>query len=871
MKRLVFLLALLVAAPALAETITPGQPVISYPTADLTNVQLYPTIWWGPYTQATSDAGSSASMNVVPIDGQVEIAAEGAGVADHCDDTGEGFDDFTDSARRYTSYITDTAPSAKDCVANNDCIGAGMAHLACAAVSWTGDEDTYCGGFWNGTSNDPTIPSLAENIGYCVRVRWGVRLTDITSTADAGAGTYTCGGTTVGGVCYGTWSEPVRFITVDYANSPNRYASTTGSGSACTIGSPCSLETAVEGASAGDYIQVNQGTYTLTANQLDPTADRLKIVGSGSPEIIFNVAGNDQGVADWRDRADFYVDGLTFKGYPSGCYTTCAGGTNIGANCNSNAACPGSYCQPLGNPTDGNFLDLQDSGDGDAVGSSNMTFVNTTFSDCFALFTNISNPGAGSPNLTLVNVTMNNMPKNGWPTSFIDTQATWGSSRFYTGISPAYNTFMTWHSVDIIGGGNINMYSINDFLLDDVLIENITNHPWRPQSTNERWTARRFIITKAQEGWQATHASSGMKDVVIENSTFDRAFGISNNAGAAQGTIDYLVLKNNIWVGGSPQFDMSDFVDVVACPQSPADCDLFDFVGTTDATADRVLVDYNDVWRVGGNWGLKWDGTTYGRCGSPGYTTLMATAQWGANNIANNGCGGELDDFLDPQMTTRPADYPGASYDFTPKITSPILDKGDPDYRTPSIGDFAVDLGAVERPKQQWELEIQLTVDSNASGTLTTSPAGISSNTTSSYPHLRAYFDNGSTVTLGTSLGVGVTASFGGVNGNPDCADGSITMDTNKMCVVRFTKAPTQLFTLTIDGAGTGDVTSVPSGIACPGDCSNGYYPGQIVTLTAVPSGGSTFAGWSGDCSGTVNPLSFVAPDFTDCTATFTP
>jgi hypothetical protein len=47
-------------------------------------------------------------------------------------------------------------------------------------------------------------------------------------------------------------------------------------------------------------------------------------------------------------------------------------------------------------------------------------------------------------------------------------------------------------------------------------------------------------------------------------------------------------------------------------------------------------------------------------------------------------------------------------------------------------------------------------------------------------------------------------------------------------------------------GAGTGTVTSNPSGINCGSDCSEAYVSGTVVTLTATASSNSTFAGWSG-------------------------
>ncbi len=58
-------------------------------------------------------------------------------------------------------------------------------------------------------------------------------------------------------------------------------------------------------------------------------------------------------------------------------------------------------------------------------------------------------------------------------------------------------------------------------------------------------------------------------------------------------------------------------------------------------------------------------------------------------------------------------------------------------------------------------------------------------------------------------------------------------------------------WTLTASTAGAGAaVTSSPSGINCGADCTESYLEGTVVTLTATPSVGSTFTGWSGDCTG---------------------
>jgi serine protease AprX len=60
-----------------------------------------------------------------------------------------------------------------------------------------------------------------------------------------------------------------------------------------------------------------------------------------------------------------------------------------------------------------------------------------------------------------------------------------------------------------------------------------------------------------------------------------------------------------------------------------------------------------------------------------------------------------------------------------------------------------------------------------------------------------------------------------------------------------------RVLTLSKSGTGTGSVASTPSGIACGTVCSASYPSGGSVTLTATAAAGSTFTGWSGDCTGT--------------------
>ncbi|HYD40642.1 MAG TPA: malectin domain-containing carbohydrate-binding protein [Anaeromyxobacter sp.] len=85
------------------------------------------------------------------------------------------------------------------------------------------------------------------------------------------------------------------------------------------------------------------------------------------------------------------------------------------------------------------------------------------------------------------------------------------------------------------------------------------------------------------------------------------------------------------------------------------------------------------------------------------------------------------------------------------------------------------------------------------------------------------------------------------------CGTGSASPALQSLEVVGGgTGGPTS-YTLTVTrvGAGSGTVTSTPAGIGCGATCSASYASGTIVTLTAAAAAGSTFAGWSGACTGT--------------------
>lgn len=79
---------------------------------------------------------------------------------------------------------------------------------------------------------------------------------------------------------------------------------------------------------------------------------------------------------------------------------------------------------------------------------------------------------------------------------------------------------------------------------------------------------------------------------------------------------------------------------------------------------------------------------------------------------------------------------------------------------------------------------------------------------------------------------------------------------------------PDFTLTLTLGGNGTGLVSSVPTGIDCGSDCTEGYDFATAVTLTATPDTGSTFTGFSGDADCSDGSVSMTVA--VNCTATFT-
>ena len=154
----------------------------------------------------------------------------------------------------------------------------------------------------------------------------------------------------------------------------------------------------------------------------------------------------------------------------------------------------------------------------------------------------------------------------------------------------------------------------------------------------------------------------------------------------------------------------------------------------------------------------------------------------------------------------------------------------------------------------------------NGGGTVTSNPAGINcgNDCTEAYPLLTVV----DLVAAGTPTEPFL--SWGG-----DCSGGAntqVTMNLNRQCIANF--APVAgTFRLTINVVGNGSVSTLDSGIACPGDCIEDYPANARTIVDAIPGAGERLVGWTGDCLDLADTTQFSLTMFRDwnCTATFAP
>jgi M6 family metalloprotease-like protein len=161
---------------------------------------------------------------------------------------------------------------------------------------------------------------------------------------------------------------------------------------------------------------------------------------------------------------------------------------------------------------------------------------------------------------------------------------------------------------------------------------------------------------------------------------------------------------------------------------------------------------------------------------------------------------------------------------------------------------------------------LTVTKSGTGKGKVASSPTGINCGSDCSEKYAQ-----GTQVTLTATPTLGSTFtgwSGGGCNGTGTCM---VTMSSKTTVNAVFTLVPPP-YTLTVtkSGTGKGKVASSPAGIDCGSDCGEKYVQGTQVTLTATPTLGSIFTGWSGGgCSGT-DPCTVTMTSSLTVATTFT-
>ena len=160
---------------------------------------------------------------------------------------------------------------------------------------------------------------------------------------------------------------------------------------------------------------------------------------------------------------------------------------------------------------------------------------------------------------------------------------------------------------------------------------------------------------------------------------------------------------------------------------------------------------------------------------------------------------------------------------------------------------------------------LTLAKSGTGSGTVTSSPAGISCGTT-----CIASFTGGTSLALSATPATGSTFTgwSGACTGTGTC---TAILDAAKTVTATFTaQSVSYALTLTKSGTGSGTVTSSPAGISCGTTCIASFTGGTSLALSATPATGSTFTGWSGACSGT-GSCTVTLSQAQSVTATFDP
>ena len=182
-------------------------------------------------------------------------------------------------------------------------------------------------------------------------------------------------------------------------------------------------------------------------------------------------------------------------------------------------------------------------------------------------------------------------------------------------------------------------------------------------------------------------------------------------------------------------------------------------------------------------------------------------------------------------------------------------------------------------PPASHTLTVQAGASGTASGSVTATGINCSIDGVTQSGDCSESFDEGTGVTLtATPTGNNTFLGWGGA-----CSGTSstcmVTMSQARTVTASFAPPPSHVLTVEAGPTSTGTGTATATGINCAlsgtsesDDCGESFVEGTSVTLTATPTGGSTFEGWGGACmsAGTTTTCTVTMTQALTVTASFT-
>ena len=339
------------------------------------------------------------------------------------------------------------------------------------------------------------------------------------------------------------------------------------------------------------------------------------------------------------------------------------------------------------------------------------------------------------------------------------------------------------------------------------------------------------------------------------------ALGVTRN-GAGSGTVSSAPAGINCGTACSASFTSGTSVALTATPASGSSfagwggaCSGLGACSVTMNAAQSVTASFNTVPQVG-SLSLEVTGLPSGSSAALG---IAGPGGFNTTRTILTGTGQNLSDVTVGTYTVTAPNVTVGAVTYAPNQASQTLNV--------PFGGNAI-ASVVYAASSTPTFALSVTKAGTGAGAVSSNPAGIDCG-----PSCTANFNQNASITLTAAPAAGSSFTSWGGACSGSATTCTVTMSAAKSVTATFNTVPVGgtniALTVTKSGTGTGGVSSNPGGINCGATCTANFAQGSSVSLTATPDAASTFAGWSGACSGT-GACSVTMSAAQSVTATFT-